>query len=250
MDTPYTPTPAVVVLPDSKKSSFDPAIALRGMGVALLAITALLIWHEVSMDAVYLLLGGSAVTLGLSAWLERRKTPLVGPVLTLGSVVVGAAWYAATREPVVLGALGLGFVTFAGLAWRHRERTRVPATPAHRAAVFQGLAWSGLALSLATSFHLFHGSALLDEGFHARRVIVTVAWLVSGLGFVVFGHRREDGAMFGAGSVLTVAAMGKLLLYDTTHLDGVLRIAVFAAAGALMFFGGTLLTRQAQAVRS
>jgi uncharacterized membrane protein len=252
METTTTPTEDRVILPAAPppQSLLSTSDMLKGMGGVLLAVTALLIWKEAAMEAVMLLLGASAATLVGSIWLERKKTPVIGPLVTLGAAFVGAGWYGATRDPMVLGALGLSFTTFLGLAWHHRDRTRVPSTKLHRALTFQGVAWSGLALSLASDFHLFHGSELLDEHFLARRVILTVAWLVAGLGFLVLGSKREDGPVQGAGSVLMVASLSKLLLYDTTHLDGVLRIAAFAAAGGLLMLGGNLLTRKSPVVAS
>jgi uncharacterized membrane protein len=242
----------VIILPAPTKPSkpMDTSMLLKGLGGVLLAVTAVLIWNEVKMDAVVLLLSASVAALSGSLWLERKKTFVYGPLATLATVGVGAIWYGATREPLVLGALGVGFATFLATAWRHRDRTRLESSTWHRVLSFQGVAWSGLALSLATDFHLFHGSELLDEGFIARRVILTVAWLLGGLGLLVVGQKREDGPVQGAGAVLMVASLGKLLIYDTTHLDGVLRIAAYAAAGVMLMVGGTLLTRKAPVVAS
>jgi hypothetical protein len=224
----------------------DTSTALRGAGLVLLAITAALIWQEVSLDAVYLLLAGSAATTIAGFVLERRKTEAWGPLLSFASLIASAGWYAATREPVALAALGVTCLGFCALAWLHRARR----AGLHRTLVFQGAVWSAMALSLALDFHLFHASELGDEGFVARRVILTIGWLLPGLGLIVEGGKREDQAFRGAGLVLTVAALGKLLTYDTIQLDGALRIAAYGLAGVLTLVAGTLATRRAPSAGS
>ena len=245
---PEVVAPDRVVLTTARPQPVVNGNAMQWLGGALLVIAGVLVWREVSLEAVVMLLVGSGAAMVGTLVLERKKKSLLGPALTLASVVVSSAWYAATRDPLVLLSLASGFATFAWLAFANRARTALVMTPAHRMFAWQGLAWSGLALTLATSFHLFHGSELLGDGFVARRVIVTVAWLAAGLAGVVWGGKREDRAVLNAGLVLTVAALGKLLLYDTTHLDGVLRIAAFALAGGLTWVGGRLITPKAPVV--
>jgi uncharacterized membrane protein len=228
------------------EAKFDLSKALRFVGVTLLALTALLIWKEVSLSAVYLLLAGSAVTTITSFVLERKKREIVGPVLSFTTLVIGSGWYAATREPIVLGAISAVFATFAGLAWLHRAR----GSGLHRTLVFQGAAWSGLILSMASDFHLFHASEIGDENFLARRVILTIGWLIPGLALVVNGTKREDRTFQATGLVLTAAALGKLLMYDTVQLEGVLRIASYGLAGVLTLVAGQLLTRKAPQVQA
>jgi uncharacterized membrane protein len=222
------------------EAKFDYSKSLRLTGVTLLALTAVLIWREVSLSSVYLLLAGSAVTTVTSFILERKKRELVGPVLSFATLIIGSGWYAATREPLVLAALGAVFATFAGLSLMHRAR----GTGVHRGLVFQGAAWSGLITSMAAYFHLFHASELGDENFLARRVILTIGWLIPGLALVVKGTRREDRTFQATGLVLTAAALGKLLVYDTVQLEGVLRIASYGLAGLLTLVAGQLLTRK------
>lgn len=226
------------------KSKFDAAKALKFVGTTLLALTGLLIWKEVSLDAVYLLLGASTATMGASFWLERKKREFVGPVLAFFMLVLSTCWYAATREPVTLAAMGLTFASFAGMSWLHRERE----TSLHRLLSLLGAAFSGLALSLAADFHLFHASEIGSEDFVARRVLLTIGWLAPGLVALVRGNKREDRAVMATGVVLTVAALGKLLVYDTVALDGVLRIASYGLAGVLTMVAGQLLVRKAPQV--
>ena len=242
-----TTDPKPVVLNAARPApSFDFSKALRAAGVVLLMITGVLIWREVAMDAVVLLLVVSSMTMVGSFWLEKNKKEVFGPLLSFGAVIVSSGWYAAMRDPLALLAMGLGFVTFVVLSFVNRARSLSP----HRALAFQGVAWSGLALSLAADFHVFHASELGDAGFLARRVILTVLWLVPGLASLVVGGKREDRALQAVGVVMTVAALGKLLAYDTIQLDGVLRIAAYGVAGVLTLIGGQLLTRKAPEAQS
>lgn len=228
------------------EAKFDFSKALRFTGFTLLGLTALLIWKEVSLSAVYLLLAGSAVTTAASFWLERKQRAVVGPLLSFVTLVIAAGWYGATREPLVLAVLSAVTATFTGLAWLHRAR----GLGLHRWLVFQGAAWSGLVLSMATDFHLFHASELGDENFLARRVILTIGWLIPGLALVVKGTRREDRVFQVTGLVLTAAALGKLLMYDTVQLEGVLRIASYGLAGVFTLLAGQLLTQKAPRVQA
>jgi hypothetical protein len=103
---------------------------------------------------------------------------------------------------------------------------------------------------MAAYFQLFHASELGDENFLARRVILTIGWLIPGLALVVKGTRHEDRTFQATGVVLTAAALGKLLMYDTVQLEGVLRIASYGLAGVLTLVAGQLLTRKAPQVQA
>ena len=210
------------------------------VGALLLLVTALPAWKEAELDVLFVVPAGSALALLATVLLERSKTRHYGPVMSLVSALAAGATYAMTPHPLIVAAIAMSFGTFAWLAWVYRDWSE---DEGHRALVFQGLAWTGLLVTMTGSFQLFHASGLLDAEYVKRRVILTLLWLGAGLWFFVRGSHRDDGSMRNGGLVLTVAGLGKLLLYDTTHLDGALRIAVMGVAGLLTLAAGQLLAR-------
>ncbi|MDP1825977.1 MAG: hypothetical protein Q8L48_22120 [Archangium sp.] len=211
----------------------------------LLLVALLLLWKETLVSPLIVLLAFSVLAALGTFHFERREIPRAGPLLSLASLCAAAGGYSLSLDVLALVALAIGTGTFASLAWLHAERGG-GASSAHRLLVFQGFAWSGLLFTMAASFHLFHASGFFDVQFGgdryvARRLVMTLLWLTPGLWFVVHGSKREDGAIAGAGVVLVVAALAKLLLYDTTHLHGPLRIAAFGLSGLLTMLGGRLL---------
>jgi hypothetical protein len=74
----------------------------------------------------------------------------------------------------------------------------------------------------------------------ARRMILTLVWLASGLALIV----RRRPALQAGGRVLAGAAYLKALCYDTTHLDGGLRILALLVTGGLLLGGAWALTQK------
>jgi len=74
----------------------------------------------------------------------------------------------------------------------------------------------------------------------ARRLLLTVVWLAAGLALVV----RRRPALQPGGRVLVAAAYVKALVYDTTHLDGGLRILALLVTGGLLLGGAWALGRR------
>jgi Predicted membrane protein (DUF2339) len=154
----------------------------------------------------------------------------------LGTTGLGGLWYAASREPSLLVGLGIAFAAALALALVE-PRGPTPATPVdrwHRLLAWHGVALSGLVASLAFSFQLFDASDLSLQGFVARRALLSLAWLLAGLALVLGGRARRATELRDAGFVLVAAAVVKLLVYDSTHLDGPVRVGALAVAGVAL----------------
>ena len=73
----------------------------------------------------------------------------------------------------------------------------------------------------------------------ARRLIPTIGWLAIGLAlFIAARSRASAPGRVGVGFV--AVAVLKALIYDSTHLQGPLRVTVFAAVGVLLLAGARL----------
>jgi len=105
------------------------------------------------------------------------------------------------------------------------------------------LAWyaAGTSFIVATGAFYVHFFTLgfADES-PARRLIPTISWLAVGLALWIAAPRR-DAAPGRVGVALVAIALLKALIYDSTHLQGPLRVTVFAAVGALLLAGARLV---------
>lgn len=213
---------------------------LAGAGTGLLVLSGVFLWRELQVPHELLLTVAALVAAAVAlSGTSRQRPVLVGPIALLAASLAGGAWYAATRSGLLLAGLGLlvlASATTVALSWRH-AKTRADRVQA--ILLWYGLTASALAASWAFYFHFFTlGFAAEDLG---RRLVLTLGWLAAGVGLVLWGRSRGEGVIRDAGFVFIAVALGKALLYDTTHLSGTLRIACLAGAGALML-GGALLS--------
>ncbi len=223
-------------------------------GAGLLGLAAIFLWRELQVRAEVLLVVGTIAAAVGAEVLRRVKLPVLGPVVLLGATAAGAAWYGATREPMLLVGLAVAFG--ASLVMALLDRRTPPAVGEshrdrlHRMLSWHGLALSGLVTSLAVYFQVFDASDLSLQDFVARRAILSLTWLLAGVALVLFGRARRATEVRDAGFVVLAAAVTKLLLYDTSHLDGFLRIGALAAGGAVLLGSAVLVRRLNAAVRS
>ncbi len=223
---------------------------LGAAGGLLVALAAIFAWQELHLPAEGTMVLGAAVAAGAAAVLARLRLLLLGPVLLLGGTAAGGLWYGATREPLLLVGLGVLFAASVVLAvWERRH----PAPESglsrwHRLLSWHGVALGGLATSFAAYFHVFDASDLAPADFVARRALLSLAWLLSGVGLVLGGRRAGATEVRDAGFVLVAAAVSKVLVYDTTHLDGLLRVATLAVGGLVLLLAAAGV-RRVDAVR-
>jgi uncharacterized membrane protein len=104
----------------------------------------------------------------------------------------------------------------------------------------------GLILMLAASLlrQLFHGSMLFEPGVGAPEDIGrSLLAILLAIGFLQWGIRRAARDWRIVSLVLMLGAVGKVFVFDAAGLDGLLRIASFAALGFSLIGVGWLYSR-------
>lgn len=223
-------------------------VVLQLVGLSVLGLAAAFSVAELELERPLLVLPFSAMATllalrDLGGW-GRWLTPLI----LLGAVVVSGATWLSLKWPVLLVGVLLPVV---GAGWVALRLARMPAVPAAKTEALprlpELLTWQtiGLGLLSLTGGVYFHLLTLRVDHL-ARRPVLTLAWAVLGVGAVLLGRKRSDSAPRDAGFVVLAAAVLKVMLYDTTHLFGVLRIAALGAVGAVFLAGAHLLRRAAR----
>ncbi|NTX04761.1 MULTISPECIES: DUF2339 domain-containing protein [Myxococcus] len=218
---------------------------LGGLGGALLALAAVFLWRDLHMPVEALLILAAVATLALGFLAVPRGGLLIFPIAVLATSVTGGLWYAATKQPLLLVGLALTFIASVIMLPRSLRRGD---TQLER--IRDVLVWFGLtAATIATSWTFyFHFLTLgVAEDHIARRLVLTLGWLVIGVVLVFLGRKRGAPVIRDAGFCFVAISVGKTLLYDTAHLDGSLRVAGLAAAGALMLGTAWLSARSTPA---
>lgn len=219
-------------------------VLLGGAGLALLALGGIFGWRELQVDPAYLLTiaaAGGVLASGIDKERLATRSGLLALLLCAG---VGGAWYAAARSVALLPGL---FVALGGgllFLVRGYPRARQRRDGGTVALGFGALVATALTASWAGYFHFLTAGLAPDEV--ARRLVLTLLWVVVGVALVVWSGKLRELAMRYAGYVFVAAATAKALLYDTTHLGGGLRVLVLLAAGACLLGGALLATRQEQ----
>lgn len=91
---------------------------------------------------------------------------------------------------------------------------------------------------------LFHGSLLALGGVtQAEDICRSLLAIALAIGFLQWGIRRAERDWRIASLVLMLGAVGKVFLFDAAGLDGLLRIASFAALGFSLIGVGWLYSR-------
>jgi uncharacterized membrane protein len=209
-------------------------------GTLLCVLAGVFLWRDLEVPASAL---PAAVAVGLAALsMSRidRRAPLVTPILMLLLVVGVGSWYAVFRDPLLLAPLGVCLLASIGMVAREPRDARTPEEQLRRLAVWYGMVLAGLASSWATYFELV---TLRFPGDEARRLLLTGAWMVVGVALVLGARWRDRPAARDAGFAFLAAGVGKLVLYDTSNLYGMIRIAELAAAGAVLLGAAMLAGR-------
>ncbi len=214
-------------------------------GALLLGLAALFTWQELRMQTEALAVALAVVVAAAGFTLARLKVQVLGPVLVLGATVAAGLWYAATREPMLIAALSIAFVSSIALVALERKRARVDEgiDRWHRLISWQAIGISGLVTSFSFYFHIFDASDLSLQQYLVRRVVLTLAWLLSGTGLVLIGRAAKKPEVRDAGFLVLATSVLKLLTYDLTHVDGLTRIAALAIGG-LTLVGAAQLARR------
>ena len=212
-------------------------MVLRAVGALLLGLAGFFVWQEMHLQSEVLVVVGAAVAAAIAWFAARKDLTLIGPFSLAAVSGVAGTWYAASKEPVLLIAMGVAFVASLVCAIATLSRVRLDSASArfHRMVSWIGLGASGLITSFAAYFQIFDASESAGmEDFVARRAILSLFWLLSGTALILLGRLRKANEIRDAGFLVLAASVGKLMLYDTTHLDGAIRIAALAIGGFVL----------------
>ena len=218
-------------------------------GALLLGLSALFTWQELHLQTEVLAVALAAVVAAAGFTLARLRVQVLGPVWVLGATATAGLWYAATREPILIAALSIAFVSAMALVALERKRARVDAgiDRWHRLISWHAIGLSGLATSFAFYFHIFDASDLSLQQYLVRRVVLTLAWLISGTGLVLWGRATKKTEARDAGFLVLATSVLKLLTYDLSHVDGLTRIAALAIGGLTLVGAAEVARRLSRA---
>jgi hypothetical protein len=213
-------------------------------GAGFLALAALFLVRDLALPPPTLL-AVAALGAAVAAVLRQpRRWRWAAPAALLGLAAVGGAWFAAITSPTLLPALAVTSLgAIVSLVHHERRRDLDPGDLARQ------LAWyaAGAAFLVASAAFYFHFLTLgiADESL-VRRLVPTIGWLAIGLGLsIAAGGPASAPGRVGVG--FTAVAVLKALIYDSTHLQGPLRVTVFAAVGVLLLAGARLMGNRERA---
>lgn len=223
---------------------------LHFAGLGLLALAAVFGWQELELQGVLIAVVASAVATIVSAQKLEGAMRWLAPGLLFVTAMVSAMSWLAFKIPLLLLGVVLPVLGAIWVAMR-LLRSREPVVPGPMREfplrVPEFLTWQtlGIGLMALTGGAYFHLMTMHVDDI-ARRLVLTLAWTLLGLGAVLLGRKTRDTAPRDAGFVVIAAAVLKATMYDTTHLFGGLRIGVLVAVGALLLIGSQFLKRTPQ----
>jgi hypothetical protein len=229
-----------------KRPAADAAWLAWG-GALLCALAVLFTWGQLAIDSEYLLAVAALFATGLAVWRRPARRPDLGVSALVAIAAVSGAWFAGGTYlglvdanafhplPLLLGlgASTAGTVAVALTTWRSSGERR-------QGRLVYALVALAMMASAATYYQLF--TVGVAEHQVARRLVLTLVWLASGL--ALFVRSRGRASLQNGGRILVAAAYAKALFYDTTHLDGGLRIAALLLTGGLLLGGAYALSRR------
>jgi hypothetical protein len=217
---------------------------LAAGGAGFLALAGYFLWRDLALPPQIVLSAAAAIAAIAAALGRPRRWPGLAPGALLALALVGGAWFAAVKAPALLPPLAVTALgSIAAVVVRERRGAPGPA-----GALESRLAWYAAGTSFLVASGAFYFQFLTlgiaDESV-ARRLIPTITWLAVGLALLIAARSRSSPtAQVGIG--LAGVAIAKALLYDSTHLQGPLRVTLFAAVGGLLLAGARLVGERRQ----
>lgn len=209
-------------------------------GALLCTLAGVFLWRDLEVPISALAAAMAVAIAGVSMSRVDRKWPLVAPILMVLLVLAVGGWYAALRDPILLAPLGVCLVASLGMVAREPRDAQTPEQQVRRVAVWYGMVLAAIASTWATYFQLV---TLRFPGDEARRLLLTGVWMAVGVCLVVGARWRDRPAARDAGFAFLAAGVGKLVLYDTANLFGMIRIAELAVGGAVLLGAAVLASR-------
>lgn len=224
---------------------------LMAVGVAFVGVAVLLTIRELQLSPGYLL-SAFLLVLAIGAHVSSgilRSAALVS--FAVGTIVAPMTFFLYRTEAPFLCAVGVSFASSLYLlavlraVWSGFDLKDKNKSTANLESVtlWFALILSSMTFSWGLYFWFLTG---MHEDFIARRLIYTLVLTTVGVAFTVIGRSRPLPFLSVMGLTYLVAGVVKAVVYDTTHLDGFLRIGVFAGAGVLLLLGGALTAKPKQ----
>lgn len=113
--------------------------------------------------------------------------------------------------------------------------------------------WMALVILFAASMlrQFFHGSLLVEPGLgQAEDIARSILAIALAIGFLLWGIRTQQRDWRIGSLVLMLGAVAKVFLWDTSGLEGLVRIASFVALGFSLIGIGWLYSRQLAPIRT
>ncbi len=218
-------------------------------GGIFIILAMFFLYREFSIDAAWLL---SIATIGFGVLSIRRwptVAPFVAPIcLGLCCLISTGLWYDYQGDSPHTLPLMASVAVSAAMAVAAIFLGRgqgVPTTEAlqyHRAAQWYAMTLSTMAGSWTVYQEvLTYGRAAGEDYSGPRRMILTLGWILVGVGMVWFSIARNQRYLKHAGIAFTAVAFAKALLYDTHKMESFWRIGVFVLGGVVLMGMGYVL---------
>ncbi len=219
--------------PPRKLPQLEPPLAMKLIGGGLLALALIFLWRDLGLPHQLVML--VPVALGATAtWFSwPRGWPWAGPAMLCAAVAGTGVWFLAEKTAVLLlPSAAASVVGVICLVFVVRSRAAL-SDEAFR------LVWYAVGAAtwlLSWQAYLQFGTLDIFAETVARRMVPTFFWMASGLGLFIAASRRHLVPAVHVALALVTLAIGKALVYDTSHLSGTLRVVTLAGAGILMLF--------------
>jgi hypothetical protein len=208
-------------------------------GGVLMALAGIFWWRDLGVAPEWLVAVVAAAA-AVASVTRGRSAPWLATVLSAAGVLAGGLGYLALRSDALLAGLlsaTVAATVTAVLGWASADARR-------RSLMLATLIVGGLAASWALYFRVFTLGFAEDQ--IARRMVLTLGWLISGVVLCVWSARSNRPTVGHVGLAFVGAALLKVVAYDTSHLAGGLRVATLAASGALLLGAATWMRRLAR----
>ncbi|MBX7116783.1 MAG: DUF2339 domain-containing protein [Myxococcaceae bacterium] len=210
-------------------------------GSVLLLLGGFFAWRELALANEVLMLAAALVASAIAWFTTKKQLPLLGPLVLVAATLSAGAWYAANKEPLLIVAMAMTLLMSVFATWYGQKAFPREKFQLHQTFSWLGMALNGLATTFATYFLVFNATENDLNDFVARRVLLTLTWLVSGALMVIWGRGKKAPEIRDAGFVVLAASMSKLLFYDMAHTDGMVRVATLLVGGAVLLGSSQLV---------
>lgn len=219
------------------------------LGAVFMAVAGLFTIRELELDFGYSI---AALLIALAVVAPRLQAQIQSVALAafgLLGIATPILFLVGQRQTGMLVAIGTFCAGSIYLMWRERSKwsSFEPGDKAKLQTNRQSIViWASMIISSLVFVWAFYFWFLtpLGDAFLARRLILTVLFVLVGLLLAIRSQRSPLPFLGFAGLAYLGAGVLKAIIYDTTHLTGMLRIGVFAGCGLLLLIGAKIANQK------